>query len=68
MGMAPLLAAMEIFDEVGMAAIRVKSEKLTGFLEYLIAENLPDVAILTPENLRSVGVNFPCSTRRKKNF
>ena len=48
-GMAPLLAAMEIFDEVGMAAIRVKSEKLTGFLEYLIAENLPDVAILTPE-------------------
>ena len=49
-GMAPLLAAMEIFDEVGMAAIRVKSEKLTGFLEYLIAENLPDVAIITPVN------------------
>ena len=50
MGMAPLLAAMEIFDEVGMAAIRVKSEKLTGFLEYLIAENLPAVAIITPVN------------------
>ena len=49
-GMAPLLAAMEIFDEVGMAAIRVKSEKLTGFLEYLIAENLPAVAIITPVN------------------
>ena len=49
-GMAPLLAAMEIFDEVGMAAIRVKSEKLTGFLEYLIAVNLPDVAIITPVN------------------
>ena len=50
MGMAPLLAAMEIFDEVGMASIRVKSEKLTGFLEYLIAVNLPDVAIITPVN------------------
>ena len=50
MGMAPLLAAMEIFDEVGMAAIRLKSEKLTGFLEYLIAENLPAVAIITPVN------------------
>ncbi|MEC8915830.1 MAG: kynureninase [Candidatus Neomarinimicrobiota bacterium] len=50
MGMAPLLAAMEIFDEAGMAAIRLKSEKLTGFLEYLIAENLPDVAIITPVN------------------
>ena len=50
MGMAPLLAAMEIFDEVGMAAIRLKSEKLTGFLEYLIAENLPAVSIITPAN------------------
>ena len=50
MGMAPLLAAMKIFDEVGMAAIRLKSEKLTGYLEYLIAENLPAVKILTPEN------------------
>ena len=50
MGMAPLLAAMKIFDEVGMAAIRHKSEKLTGYLEYLIAENLPAVKILTPEN------------------
>jgi len=48
MGMAPLLAAMEIFDEVGMATIRLKSEKLTGFLEYLIEENLPAVKILTP--------------------
>jgi kynureninase len=50
MGMAPLLAAMEIFDEAGMTAIRLKSEKLTGFLEYLIAENLPAVAIITPVN------------------
>jgi len=50
MGMAPLLAAMEIFDEAGMATIRLKSEKLTGFLEYLIAENLPAVSIITPEN------------------
>ena len=55
MGMAPLLAAMEIFDEVGMAAIRLKSEKLTGFMEYLIAENLPTVKILTPANLPDRG-------------
>jgi kynureninase len=50
MGMAPLLASMEIFDEVGMAAIRLKSEKMTGFLEYLITENLPAVNIITPAN------------------
>ena len=50
MGMAPLMAAMEIFDEAGMTAIRLKSEKLTGFLEHLIAVNLPAVSIITPAN------------------
>ena len=50
MGMAPLLAAMEIFDKAGMTAIRLKSEKLTGFLEHLIAVNLPAVSIITPTN------------------
>ena len=50
MGMAPLLAAMDIFDEVGMTAIRKKSEKLTGFLEYLIIKVLPEVTIITPQN------------------
>ena len=50
MGMAPLLSAMEIFDEAGMTAIRLKSEKLTGFLEHLIAVNLPTVSIITPTN------------------
>ena len=54
-GMAPLLAAMEIFDEVGMAAIRHKSEKLTGFLEYLITENIPAISIITPEKLAERG-------------
>ena len=50
MGMVPLLAAMEIFDEAGMDAIRFKSEKLTGLLEFLIAVNLPEISIITPEN------------------
>jgi len=59
MGMAPLLASMEIFDEVGMAAIRLKSEKLTGFLEYLITENLPDVNIITPANPAERGCQLP---------
>ena len=50
MGMTPLLSAMEIFDEAGMFNIRLKSEKLTGFLEYLITQNLPIVSIITPAN------------------
>lgn len=34
--MAALRASMEIFDEVGMTAVREKGDRLTGFLEYLI--------------------------------
>lgn len=55
MGMAPLLAAMDIFDEVGMAAIRKKSKHLTGFLESLIIKVLPNVKIITPKNSEERG-------------
>jgi len=67
MGMAPLLAAMEIFDEAGMAAIRLKSEKLTGFLEYLIAENLPAVAIITPAKPEERGCQLSLVAPEGKN-
>ena len=49
-GMAPLLASMEIFEEVGMPAIRKKIDRLTGFLDFLITENLPQVSIITPKD------------------
>lgn len=38
LGMAAHWASLELFDEVGMTALRQKSEKLTGFLEYLLDE------------------------------
>ncbi|MEZ4457258.1 MAG: kynureninase [Gemmatimonadales bacterium] len=34
--MTPLLASIGQFDRIGMAALRAKSERLTGYLEYLI--------------------------------
>ncbi len=45
-------AALSLFDEVGMPALRAKSEKLTGFLEHIIQEisrekDFP-IQILTP--------------------
>ncbi|MEO8364667.1 MAG: kynureninase [Pseudoxanthomonas sp.] len=50
LGLAPLLASLELFDKAGgVAALRTKSEKLTGFLEALIQARVPDtLQIITP--------------------
>ncbi len=49
LSLAPLLASLDLFDEVGMEALRAKSEKLTAYLERLLIERCGDaVAILTP--------------------
>ena len=51
LAMAPLRASLEIFDEVGMAALRRKSLVLTGYLEFLLREWLPrDCRLITPSN------------------
>lgn len=48
LGLAPLLASLEIFDEAGMPALREKSLKLTGYLEFLLKEKLEQhIDILT---------------------
>ncbi|MEO6103716.1 MAG: kynureninase, partial [Pseudoxanthomonas sp.] len=50
LGLAPLLASLELFDKAGgIAALRTKSEKLTGFLEALIRARVTDtLQIITP--------------------
>jgi len=48
LGLAPLLASLEIFDEAGMDALREKSVKLTDYLEFLLKEKLSGIVeILT---------------------
>jgi kynureninase len=52
-GMAVMKSSLEIFDAVGMPALREKSEKLTGYLEFIIDElaiEFPDagISITTP--------------------
>jgi len=47
------LASLEIFDEVGMDALRVKSLKLTGYMEFLVNELSGEdqvFEIITPSN------------------
>lgn len=47
--MAALFASLEIFEEAGMGVLREKSEKLTGYLEFLLGE-IPDdrISVITP--------------------
>jgi len=64
--MAPHLASLEIFHEVGMDKLRAKSLKLTAFLEKLVKavseENEAKVEIITPENPESRGCQLSILT------
>ena len=48
-GLAPLRASLALFDEAGIPALRAKSERLTGYLQYLL-DRLPSgrFEIVTP--------------------
>ncbi len=49
LSLAPVKAALEIFDQAGMKALRNKSILLTGYLEFLLAElNNKKIKIITP--------------------
>jgi len=56
LSMAAIKASLDLFDEVGMDALREKSEKLTGYFEYLINEiGSDDISIITPKNPKERG-------------
>ncbi|MCX7514313.1 kynureninase [Frateuria sp. STR12] len=49
LALAPLRVSLEIFRRAGMARLREKSERLTGYLEWLVRTQLGDVLqIVTP--------------------
>ncbi|MDQ3288696.1 MAG: kynureninase [Pseudomonadota bacterium] len=49
LGLAPLRASLDLFERVGMPALRAKSLQLTGYLEALIRARLGDaLEIVTP--------------------
>ncbi|MEL7310527.1 MAG: kynureninase [Pseudomonadota bacterium] len=51
LSLAPLLASLDLFDDIGLAALRKKSIALTGYLRELIESHLSgQVHIITPKS------------------
>jgi kynureninase len=64
MALAPVKASMEIFDKVGMPALREKSLKLTAYLEQLIDAELKDkIDIITPRDPAERGAQLSLVAR-----
>ncbi|MGG6230386.1 kynureninase [Tenacibaculum sp. SDUM215027] len=56
LSMAAIRASLDMFEEVGVEALRAKSEKLTGYFEYLINQIDTDrIKIITPSNPKERG-------------
>jgi len=49
LSLAPVVASLELFRQTGMDALRTKSERLTGFLDFLLERKLgAHIVNLTP--------------------
>ena len=56
LSMAAIKASLDMFVEVGMENLREKSEKLTGYFEFLINQiDSDDIKIITPSNPKERG-------------
>jgi kynureninase len=62
LSMAALRASLELFDRATMPALRAKSERLTGYLEFLLGTN-PSITILTPRDPADRGCQLSLRVR-----
>ena len=64
LSMAAIKASLELFSEVGMAALRKKSIQLTGYMEYLILELQNEhISIITPKDPKQRGCQLSIQVR-----
>lgn len=61
--LASLRASLDIFDEAGINNLRTKSEKLTGYCEFLIKNHKTEnISIITPEDSSQRGCQLSLRT------
>ncbi|GMU82560.1 MAG: kynureninase [Planctomycetota bacterium] len=67
LALAPVLASLEIFDRVGMAAVRARSRELTGFLQFLL-DRMPSerYSVITPRDARGAQVSIQAHERPRE--
>lgn len=75
LGMSAMRASLDVFADAGMHALRDKSVKLTGYLEYTIdrlAEEFPDadISVITPRDPEQRGcqISMDVAGRERKLF
>ncbi len=62
--LASLKASLDIFEKAGMKALREKSEKMTGYLEYLIEQKGGNkIEIITPKDVNQRGCQLSLRTK-----
>jgi kynureninase len=66
LALAPVLASLRIFDEAGMAALRARSERLTGYLAGLLDDvcGPRGLAVLTPRDPARRGAQLSIAVGR----
>lgn len=59
LALAPVIASLEIFDQIGMPRVREKSVQLTGFLREMIETELAEhIDVLTPSSTQRQGAQL----------
>ncbi len=61
---APLFASLPLFDQAGMSALREKSQRLTGYLEFLLLRLGDSLSILTPPQPQARGCQLSIRLHR----
>lgn len=69
LSLAAVRASLQIFDEVGMPALREKAIRLTGYLQYLLDERLGErVQVVTPRAPAARGCQLSILVEGGKDF